>query len=101
MALTLADILDLDVLKRGEPEVAAGYGRLDRPVRWVHISEQADIANYLKGGEMLLMTGMGLAREPTALRRFIRELDDAGVAGVLIRLGAAFDQLPAALGRVA
>ncbi len=97
MALTLADILDLDVLRRGEPEVAAGHDRLNRPVRWVHISEQADIANYLKGGEMLLMTGMGLGRDPGAQRRFIRELDEVGVAGVLIRLGAAFDELPAAL----
>lgn len=41
MPLTLADILDLDVVRRGEPEVAAGRDRLDRPVRWVHISEQA------------------------------------------------------------
>ncbi len=97
MALTLADILDLDVLQRGEPEVAAGHNRLNRPVRWVHISEQADIANYLKGGEMLLMTGLGLGRDPGAHRRFIRELDEVGVAGVLIRLGAAFDELPAAL----
>lgn len=97
MALTLADILDLDVLRRGEPEVVAGHGQLNRQVRWVHISEQADIANYLKGGEMLLMTGMGLSRAPAAQRRFIRELDEVGVVGVLIRLGAAFDELPAVL----
>ncbi len=97
MGPALADILDLYVLRRGEPEVAAWHDRLDRPVRWVHISEQADIASYLKGGGMLLMTGTGLSRDPAAQRCFIQELDDAGVAGGLIRLGAAFDELPAAL----
>ena len=97
MALTLAEILDLEVIRHGEPEIVAGHAHLTRPVRWVHISEQADIASYLKGGEMLLMTGIGLGADPQVHRRFISQLDEVGVSGVLIRLGAAFDELPAAL----
>ncbi len=52
--LTVAEILRLDVVQRGRPEVVAGAENLDRPVRWVHISEQPDVAEYLMGGELLL-----------------------------------------------
>ena len=53
-SLTVAEILALDVVQRASPLVLAGAEHLDRPVRWVHISEQPDIADYLKGSELLL-----------------------------------------------
>lgn len=46
---TVAEVLELDVLRRGSPQVVAGSGGLQRPVRWVHISELADIAGMLHG----------------------------------------------------
>jgi PucR family transcriptional regulator, purine catabolism regulatory protein len=92
--LTLADILALEALRHAEPEIVAGAEHLDRVVRWVHISEQPDIADYLKGGELLLTTGMGLDHDAQACRRFVRSLAEAGTAGVLVRLGGAFTSLP-------
>ncbi|MFI5425454.1 hypothetical protein [Aeromicrobium sp. UC242_57] len=39
MPLTLRTMLDLDVLATGRPEIVAGDDLVDRPVRWVHVTE--------------------------------------------------------------
>ncbi len=93
-SLTVAEILDLDVVQRANPLVLAGAGQLDRPVRWVHISEQPDIAEYLKGSELLLTTLMGLGSDAGFRREFIRQLAVARIAGLLIRLGEGFSRVP-------
>jgi purine catabolism regulator len=92
--LTVAQLLELDVVQRADPQVLAGAAQLGRAVRWVHISEQPDIASYLKGGELLLTTGMGLGTDGRSRRRFIRQLAGAHVAGLLIRLGGGFSEVP-------
>ncbi|MER5822883.1 PucR family transcriptional regulator ligand-binding domain-containing protein [Streptomyces mirabilis] len=78
-ALTLRDILALDPVRGSEPELLAGEGALDRPVRWVHSSEVYEGANFLDGGELLLTNGFGLtdADEDTR-RRYVRELTARG-----------------------
>ena len=35
---------------------------LDEPVRWVHVSDVADLSNLLQGGELVLTTGRALRR---------------------------------------
>src|ERR1022692_1717724 len=57
MLPTLAEILELDAVRRGAPRVLAGAGLLDRPVRWVHAIEVPDAARLLHGGELVLTTG--------------------------------------------
>ena len=52
----------------GLPEVLAGADASTRPVRWVHVSETAEAARWLDGGELLLTTGVGLAGRRAALR---------------------------------
>lgn len=94
MPLTVADVLALDSVTPAQPVVLAGESGLGRTVRWVHITEQPDIAGYLKGGELLLTTGINLVRDHDLPRRFVEELAGVGVAGLLVRLGAAFDALP-------
>jgi purine catabolism regulator len=46
---TVAEILALDVLQHGLPEVVAGRDGLENEVRWVHISEVPDIAHLRRG----------------------------------------------------
>ena len=69
---TLADVLRLDAVRRGEPRVVAGADRLDARVRWVHSAEVTDIAHLLRGGELVLTTGIALPDEPGRLRRVRR-----------------------------
>jgi PucR family transcriptional regulator, purine catabolism regulatory protein len=97
MSVTLRQILDLDVLRRAGVRVVAGADALDRPVRWVHIAEIADIAKLINGGELLLTTGMGIERAASAQRRYLAEIAEAGAAGLVVELGRAFGEIPPAM----
>ncbi|HEY9437854.1 MAG TPA: PucR family transcriptional regulator ligand-binding domain-containing protein, partial [Streptomyces sp.] len=66
--ITVRRALDLPGLRGGLPEVMAGAEGLDRTVRWVHAGEVPYIASLLKGGELLLTTGLGLGTRPAEQR---------------------------------
>ena len=98
MPLTLREVLDLDVVRRGLPHVVAGSGRLDVPVRWVHALEVTDIGRLLRGRELVLSTGIALPDAPDALADYVASLADIGVAGLAIELGRRYTEaLPPAL----
>jgi len=97
VSVTLRQILDLDVLRRAGVRVVAGAEALDRPVRWVHIAEIADIAKLINGGELLLTTGMGIERAASAQRRYLAEIAEAGAAGLVVELGRSFGEIPPAM----
>ncbi len=98
MLPTLAEVLALPELQRGDPLVVAGRDRLSHPVRWVHVSELSDIAELLSGDELLLTTGIALPSSPGALRRYVDGLVAVGIAGLAIELGRRYtDALPDAL----
>src|SRR5918992_2865156 len=98
MLPTLADVLRLDPLRRGEPHVVAGADRLDARVRWVHVAEVPEVAHLLRGGELVLTTGIALPDEPARLRTYIAELVRVGVSGLVVELGYKYaKELPAAL----
>ncbi|MGW1501381.1 PucR family transcriptional regulator [Streptomyces mirabilis] len=94
-ALTLRDILALDPVRGSEPELLAGEGALDRPVRWVHSSEVYEGANFLDGGELLLANGFGLTdAEEDTRRRYVRELTARGAAGLAVEVGRSLVRMP-------
>jgi purine catabolism regulator len=95
--ITVRRALELPSLRRGLPEVVAGQDRLDRAVRWVHAGEVPNIASLLKGGELLLTTGLGLGARPADQRGFVRKLAERGIAALVVELGPRFTELPAAL----
>jgi purine catabolism regulator len=89
--LTLRDLLrDLDVA------LVAGDAGLDRPVRWVHISELEDPTPWLSGGELLLTTGMQLG-DARSQREFVARLAGHDLAGLGLGTGFAHGAMPAAL----
>jgi purine catabolism regulator len=93
--ITVARALDLPALRRGLPEVVTGGDLLDRPVRWVHAGEAPNIAALLKGGELLLTTGLGVGPRPAEQRAFVRRLAERGIAALVVELGPRFRTLPA------
>jgi purine catabolism regulator len=93
---TIADILVLESVRRGNPRVVAGADRLDTKVRWVHVGEIADIAQLLRGGELVLTTGVALPDDPGKLTDYIAELSSVGASGLIVELGRRFvRELPA------
>jgi len=93
MALTLAQLVadpSLDLT------VHAGEQRLGTEVRWVHVSELEDPTEYLEGGELLLITGMGLK---ATNRAYVQRLVETGVVGLGFGVGVVHRAVPAALRR--
>ncbi|MFJ9828130.1 PucR family transcriptional regulator [Streptomyces sp. NPDC101160] len=95
--ITVQRALELPGLRSGLPEVVAGADRLHRTVRWVHAGEVPNIASLLKGGELLLTTGMGLGTRPAEQRAFVRRLAERGIAALVVELGPRFARLPATI----
>ena len=95
---TVAQVLELDSLRRGRPRVAAGATGLRRTVRWTHVTEHPDIAHLLRGGELLLSTGLAFPEDAAGLTSFVDELANSDVAGLVVELGRRFTEaLPSAL----
>ncbi|HWD05968.1 MAG TPA: PucR family transcriptional regulator [Amycolatopsis sp.] len=95
---TVSEVLALPALRQGRPHVVAGSAGLDRPVRWAHVAEVADIAHLLRGGELVLTTGVALPDDGRALARYVTDLADVGAAGVVVELVRHWnDRLPRAL----
>jgi purine catabolism regulator len=93
--LLLRDLIrDLDI------RLVAGESGLDRPVRWVHISELADPTPWLSGGELLLTTGMNLAEAETQ-REYVERLAAHDLAGLGLGTGFAHAEMPEALSKAA
>ena len=95
MIITVADVLGLPVLQDGEPEVLSSR-RFDEPVRWVHVSDMADLSTLVQGGELVLTTGAALRADP---RRYLAGMAEAGVLAVVVELGGA--SLPPGAGAIA
>jgi PucR family transcriptional regulator, purine catabolism regulatory protein len=94
---TVGQVLALDAVRRGQPRVVAGGGRLDTPVRWVHAIELADAARLLRGGELVLTTGIALPEEDSLLSAYVAELAAVGISAIAVELGRRYTAgLPAA-----
>ena len=94
---SVAETLELDELRAGEPELVAGEDGLGREIRWAHVVAGPGSAELLDGGELVLTTGAGWPRERAALEGFSRALTSAGgtgVAAIVLEIGAAFERAP-------
>src|ERR671914_1820364 len=86
--LRLADVLELPVFRRALPEVIAGAEGLDRELRWAHVIEMADPSDLLKGGELVLTTGIGTGAQERDQRRWIASVIEQGAAALAVELGS-------------
>src|SRR5271170_5185263 len=98
MLPSLDEVLAMEVCRRGRPVIVAGADRVDTPVRWVHAIELTDVARLLRGGELVLSTGIALPDDDRLLAAYVTELAEVGVAGLAVELGRRYaGSLPAAL----
>jgi len=94
---TVSEVLALDAFAPGASVVVVGGAALEAPVRWVHVSDSADVARLLEGGELLLSTGSGWPDDPRRLAHFVAQLAEVGAAGIVLELGAHYRYVPAVL----
>jgi purine catabolism regulator len=77
-------------------ELVSGHESAKAAVRWVHSTELPDPTPWLRGGELLLTTGLQLTGA-TVQRELIGRLADHQIAGLGFGTGFAHKRLPAAL----
>jgi purine catabolism regulator len=77
-------------------ELVSGQESAHAHVRWVHSTELTDPTPWLKGGELLLTTGMQLDSAKVQ-RELIDRLADHEIAGLGFGTGFAHKRVPAAL----
>jgi purine catabolism regulator len=95
---TVAEAVALPVIRRGKPRVVAGSAGMQGRVRWIHVAEVADIAHLLRGGELVLTTGIALPEERAALTRYVDDLAAVRAAGLVVELVRRWsDHVPDAL----
>jgi purine catabolism regulator len=77
-------------------ELASGHESANASVRWVHSTELPDPTPWLRGGELLLTTGIQL-NGPRTQRELIERLADDDIAGLGFGTGFTHKRLPSAL----
>ncbi|MBU3995544.1 MAG: PucR family transcriptional regulator ligand-binding domain-containing protein [Actinobacteria bacterium] len=85
MLPTLRELLELPEIREGKPRVMSGAAGLDTPVRWLHISDAADPAASLRGGEVLLTTGRELGFRAASIKTYLDALIRVGAVALLVR----------------
>ena len=84
MVFTLADLVDDPTLKLS---VLSARDRLDVEVVAAHVSELVRPQGWLQGGELLMTIGLLLETDLRACRRYVANVQEAGVCALAIGLG--------------
>lgn len=92
-ALALREVLTTPTLAGSR--VLAGAAGLGRLVERLNVMEVPDITRWVKPHEFLLTTAYPLRGRPETLPGLVADLDDAGLAGLGIKLGRYLDEAPA------
>src|SRR3954465_13726003 len=95
--LSLADVLELPVVRRALPEIRVGELALEREVRWAHVIEMPDPDDLLKGGELVLTTGLGAGSDPVHQAAWTASLIEQGLAALAVELGSSWRDVPPAV----
>lgn len=98
---TVREVLDLPVVAAGAPRVIGGAAYLDRRVRWVHLSDTADLTGLLQGGELVMSTGLTLAGSPDQVGTYLRMLAELRVSALIVELGLHVIEMPSCVADLA
>ncbi|MFC7446367.1 PucR family transcriptional regulator [Rhodococcus daqingensis] len=78
-------------------ELRAGAAGLGRDVTFVLTTELSDPSPWLSGGELVLTTGIGVPHGAAECLRYVRELDECGVAAIGFGTGLSYASVPEGL----
>lgn len=92
-SVTLGSVLDLPEVMAGRPEVIADAGDLERVVRWTHVLESPKVQEHLRGGEIVLSTGVGWT-QLDSFERYVNDLRQVAAAALLLELGTYLQSAP-------
>jgi len=92
MHLTIREALTIYPLT--EAKLVAGKQGETRIVKSVNVMDAPDIADWTKSGEMLFTTAFAMKDSPQETVNLLRKLNERGAAGLGIKLGRYWSELP-------
>ncbi|MFD0697059.1 PucR family transcriptional regulator [Paenibacillus sp. GCM10027628] len=92
MHLTIREALTIYPLT--EAKLVAGKQGETRIVKSVNVMDAPDIADWTKSGEMLFTTAFAMKDSPQETVNLLRKLNERGAAGLGIKLGRFWTELP-------
>lgn len=92
MIVTCENILKLPYLEK--MKLVAGEGGLDNVISWVHVVELPEVSDWVKGGELLFITGVGIKENNRALLKLVRDINDRRLSGLVINVGPYIKETP-------
>ena len=92
MGITCRGILSLPYAKR--LRLVAGESGLSNEIQWVHVLEEPRYAEWLKGGELIILSGVVTGDREKDLIALIRRLFEKEVAGVILNLSTFLPVIP-------
>ncbi len=90
--LRIQDVLMRPVFKGAQ--LLAGASGIDRPLRWIHILDVLEVRDMIRGGELVLTTGMGFSRCTEDFRSYVEQLIEGKAVGLCMELGTAIKEVP-------
>lgn len=96
MGMICREILRLPTLQKLEP--VAGMNGMNRQVRWFYVAECFDdtreIIDWLYGGELVFITGLGLKGDSETLVELVEKLNARNASGLVIYIGPYITDIP-------
>lgn len=92
MLITCGTILKLKHLE--EMKLVAGKGGINRVIRWIHVVESPQGSEWLKGGELVFITGVVIKDDVNTLVKFVKDLIDKNLSGLVINTGPYITETP-------
>lgn len=100
MTLQCRDIPQLPGLEA--IQLRGGGSGADNAVRWTYLAENRSFSRWVRGGELVFVTGISRHRSPENLAECLYEGKDCRISGLVVLTGDAYiGQLPAMLSRLA
>ena len=70
-----------------------GSAGIARPVQWVHMVEDLEVAEYINGNELIFTTGIA-DYEESWLLKFVQRLHENHASGLVVNIGPYIEKIP-------
>ncbi|EHJ01562.1 transcriptional regulator, PucR family [Clostridium sp. DL-VIII] len=96
MAILVKDILKLETLKK--MKLVGGSSGLEKSIEWVYVSEcledPLEGIKWLQGGEIVIITGVGIKSDGSVLTKLIEGISERGGAALVVNVGRYIKDIP-------
>ncbi|EKQ51044.1 MULTISPECIES: PucR family transcriptional regulator [unclassified Clostridium] len=96
MSILVKDILKLNSLKN--MELIAGDSGIEKCIEWIYVSEcledPLEGIKWLQGGEIVIITGVGIRKDISVLRKLIEGISEKNGVGLIVNVGRYIKEVP-------